>query len=189
LVFWLASARAGEETIGLPGGILLVIYPVSYAIATLSDLRSGPAVARWPQRLNLAADLTAAPAILIALQSSLADAITIIGVWAIGTGATMIFLAARRQRVRSGQWLMIISGAGSVFAGTTFVTWTGSPSAGLAVLAQYSAGGAIWYLLTAIWLSWTAHRRPWRQITTADRMASQQATGSDAEIRDGNAAS
>jgi uncharacterized membrane protein HdeD (DUF308 family) len=167
LVFSLAVARTGEGTVGLLGGILLVIYPVSDAIATLFDLRSGPIAAGWPQHLNLAADLAAALAVLVALQSNLADAITIFGVWAIGTGAVMIFLAARRQRVLSGQWLMIISGAGSVFAGITFVSWTGSSSAGLAVLAQYSAGGAVWYLLTAVWLSWTARPRPGRQLTPA----------------------
>jgi uncharacterized membrane protein HdeD (DUF308 family) len=153
LVFLLASIQAEQTAVGLLGGMLLVIYPLSDAIATLFDLRSGPSVARWPQRLNLAADLAAAPAVLVALQSSLADAITVFGVWAISTGAVMIVLAARRQRVLRGQWLMIVSGAGSVFAGTTFVTWTGSSSAGLATLAQYSAGGAVWYLLTAVWLS------------------------------------
>jgi uncharacterized membrane protein HdeD (DUF308 family) len=165
LVFSLAVARTGEGTVGLLGGVLLVIYPVSDGIATLFDLRSGPIVAGWPQHLNRAADLAAALAVLVALQSNLADAITIFGVWAIGTGAVMTFLAARRQRVLSGQWLMIISGAGSVFAGITFVSWTGSSSAGLAVLAQYSAGGAVWYLLTAVWLSWTARPRPGRQLT------------------------
>jgi hypothetical protein len=161
----LGPGRGG--TVGFLGGILLVIYPVSDAIATLFDLRSGPIAAGWPQHLNLAADLAAAPAVLIALGSSLADAITVFGVWAIGTGAVMIVLAARRQRVLNGQWLMIISGAGSVFAGTTFVSWTGSSSAGLAVLAQYSAGGAVWYLLTAVWLSWTARPRPGRRLTPA----------------------
>jgi hypothetical protein len=79
LVFSLTSIRAEQTTVGLLGGMLLVIYPVSDAIATLFDLRSGPIVARWPQRLNLAADLAAAPAVLVALQSSLADAITVLG--------------------------------------------------------------------------------------------------------------
>jgi hypothetical protein len=167
LVFSLASAQTEEATVGLLAGTLLVIYPVSDAIATLFDLRSGPIVTRWPRRFNLAADLAAAPAILVALHSNLADAITVFGVWAIGTGAVMIFLAARRQRVLSGQWLIIISGAGSVFAGTTFVSWAGSSSAGLTALAQYSAGGAVWYLLTAVWLSWTARPRPGRQLTPA----------------------
>jgi uncharacterized membrane protein HdeD (DUF308 family) len=164
LVFSLTSIRAEQATVGLLGGMLLVIYPVSDAIATLFDLRSGPIVARWPQRLNLAADLAAAPAVLAALQSSLADAITVFGVWAISTGAMMIVLAARRRRVLGGQWLMIVSGAGSVFAGTTFVSWTGSSSAGLAALAQYSAGGAVWYLLAAVWLSWAARSRRGRQL-------------------------
>ena len=159
LVFSLASARAGDGTVGFLGGIVLVIYPVSDAIATIFDLRSSPGEPKWPRGFNLAADLAAAPAVVIALQSSLADAITIFGIWAITTGAVMIFLAAGRQRVLSGQWLMIISGAGSVFAGTTFVTWAGSSSAGLSTLAQYSAGGAVWYLLTAVWLSWTVRSR------------------------------
>jgi hypothetical protein len=163
LVFSLASAQAGEGAVGLLGGIVLVIYPISDAIATIFGLQSSTGVARWSQGFNLAADLAAAPAVLIALQSSLADAITIFGIWAITTGAVMIFLAAGRQRVLSGQWLMIISGAGSVFAGTTFVTWAGSSSAGLSTLAQYSAGGAVWYLLTAVWLSWTVRsRRGWQ---------------------------
>jgi uncharacterized membrane protein HdeD (DUF308 family) len=162
VVFTLASTRTGEATVGLLGGMLLIIYPVSDAIATVFDLRSGPVVARWPQRLNLAADLAAAPAVLVALQSSLAGAITVFGVWAIGTGLLMILVAVRRQRMLSGQWLMIISGAGSVFAGTTFVSWTGSSSAALATLAQYSAGGAVWYLLAAAWLTRAARPRPGR---------------------------
>jgi uncharacterized membrane protein HdeD (DUF308 family) len=77
---------------------------------------------------------------------------------AIVSGGVMIYLALRRQRRLGGQWLIIVSGAGSVFAGLTFVTWTGSASAGLGALAQYSAGGAVWYLLTAFWLTRTARR-------------------------------
>ena len=34
------------------------------------------------------------------------------------------------------------------------------------MLAQYSAGGAVWYLLTAAWLSWTARPRPGRRLTS-----------------------
>lgn len=159
LVHWLASVPSGEGTIGVLGGTLVVIYPVSDAVGTLFDLRSGSIATRWLHHLNLAADLAAALTILVAVWSSLASAITVFGVWAIGTGAVMIFLAARRQQISGGQWLMIISGAGSVVAGTTFVSWKGSPSAGLTALAQYSAGGAVWYLLAAVWLSWTAYSR------------------------------
>ena len=90
---------------------------------------------------------------MVAVRSSLAAAIVVFGLWAILTGAIMIFLAVGRLRLLRGQWLMIISGAGSVFAGVTFTNFTGSTAAGLAALAQYSAGGAVWYLLSALWLS------------------------------------
>jgi uncharacterized membrane protein HdeD (DUF308 family) len=82
----------------------------------------------------------------------MAAAITVFGVWAIVSGAIMAVLAVRRRRVLGGHWLMILSGAGSVVAGITFIGWTGNPGTGLAVLAQYSAGGALWYLLAGLWL-------------------------------------
>jgi uncharacterized membrane protein HdeD (DUF308 family) len=155
LVLSLASAETGR-TVSILGAALLVIYPVSDAVASIFDIRSSRVAAGWPQLFNLGCGVVAAAAILVTVTSSLAAAIAAFGVWSIAAGAVMIFLAARRQRALHGQWLMLISGAGSVFAGITFVSWTGSAAAGLGALAQYSAGGAVWYLLTALWLTWTA---------------------------------
>jgi uncharacterized membrane protein HdeD (DUF308 family) len=155
LVVSLASAETGRS-VSLLGAALLVLYPVSDAVASVFDIRSSRVAAGWPQLLNLCCGIVAAAAILVAVASSLAAAIAAFGVWAVVTGAVMIFLAARRQRALRGQWLMFISGAGSIFAGITFVSWTGSATAGLAALAQYSAGGAVWYLLTALWLTLAA---------------------------------
>ena len=153
LVSALASPAAPGGTPGVLAGILLVCYPVSDAVATVYDLRANrTARARWPQQVNLVADMAAAGGILITLLASLAAAITVFGVWAMMSGAIMTVLAVRRRRVPGGQWLMIISGAGFVFAGITFIGWTGNPGTGLAVLAQYSAGGALWYLLAGLWL-------------------------------------
>jgi hypothetical protein len=108
LVCLLASADKGGGTAGFLGGTLLVVYPVSDAVATAFDLRR--VAAAWPQWVNLAWDAAAAVSVLIAVRHSLAAA------------------------------------------------WTGSASAGLGALAQYSAGGAVWYLLTAFWLTRTARR-------------------------------
>jgi uncharacterized membrane protein HdeD (DUF308 family) len=135
-----AGVRRDRERDGeFLGGILLVVHPVSDAVATVVDLRR--AAAGWPQLANLGSDLVAVAAIGIAARSGLADATVAFGAWAVLSGALMIVLAVRRQRVLHGQWLMIISGLGSVFAGISFTGWTGSPSAGLTALAQYSAGG------------------------------------------------
>jgi uncharacterized membrane protein HdeD (DUF308 family) len=161
LVSVLASPAAPAGTPGVLAGILLVCYPVSDAVATVFDLRANrTAGAVWPQQVNLVVGVAAAGGILIALLASLAAAITVFGVWAIVSGAVMVVLAVRRRRVLGGQWLMIISGAGSVFAGITFIGWTGTPGTGLTVLAQYSAGGALWYLLAGFWLLRSARTSP-----------------------------
>jgi len=124
LVFTLAAPGTGSGTVSFLGGILLVVYPVSDAVATVVDLRR--AAGGWPQLVNLGFDLVAAIAVLVAVRSSLADAIVAFGGWAVLSGALMIVVALRRQRVLHGQWLMIISGLGSVFAGISFTSWTGS---------------------------------------------------------------
>jgi uncharacterized membrane protein HdeD (DUF308 family) len=160
LVFALASAQAADRTVGWLVASLLVIYPVSDAVATAFDIRSSRVAAGCAQRLNLAIDIAAAVCVLVDIQSSVAAAITAFGAWAILSGAVMIYVGVLRQRPLGGQWPLIVSGAGSVLAGTTFVGWTGSAAAGLGALAQYSAGGAIWYLLTALWLTRAARSRP-----------------------------
>ena len=161
LVSALASPAAPGGTPGVLAGLLLVCYPVSDAVATVYDLRANrTAQSRWPQQVNLVAGVAAAGGILIALLTSLAAAITVFGVWAIVSGTIMAVLALRWRRVLGGQWLMIISGAGSVFAGITFTGWTGTPGTGLALLAQYSAGGALWYLLAGLWLLRSARPLP-----------------------------
>jgi uncharacterized membrane protein HdeD (DUF308 family) len=153
LVSTLASPATPGDTPSVLAGILLVCYPVSDAVATMFDLRANRRVpSRWLQQINLMAGVAGAGGILIALLASLSAAITVFGIWAVASGIIMAVLAVRRRRVLGGQYLMIISGAGSVFAGITFIGWTGTLATGLAVLAQYSAGGALWYLLAGLWL-------------------------------------
>jgi uncharacterized membrane protein HdeD (DUF308 family) len=153
LVSVLASSAAPGGTPGVLAGILLACYPLSDAAATFLDLRASRAASpSWPRQVNVMADVTAAAGILTALPSGLAAAITVFGIWAVVSGAIMAVLAVRRRRALRGQWLMLISGAGSVLAGITFIGWTGPAGTGLAALAQYSAGGALWYLLAGFWL-------------------------------------
>jgi uncharacterized membrane protein HdeD (DUF308 family) len=157
-VAWIAlvaSHAGGAAAGGRPGvlaEILLVSYPAADGIASVASRRARRAAPRWLPPLNLAAGAVAALGILGAARSGLAVVLIIFGVWAVASGGLMIILAVHR-RALGGQWLMIISGAGSVYAGTTLATWAGSPAAGLRALAQYSAGGAVWYLLAAAWLS------------------------------------
>src|SRR6185437_2807278 len=97
LVFSLASAPAADGRLGWLAASLLVVYPVSDAVATLADIRSGRIAAGLVQWLNLAADVAAAVAVLVAVQYGLAAAITVFGAWAVVSGAVMIYLAIRRR--------------------------------------------------------------------------------------------
>jgi uncharacterized membrane protein HdeD (DUF308 family) len=123
------------------------------AAATLVDLRTDTtAESRLPQHVNAATSSAAAVTVAIGASVSLATAMDTFAVWAIISGAIQLAVGARRVRQLAGHWPMIISGAGSIFAGTTFIDWTRSPASALHALAQDSIGGAIWYLLTAHWL-------------------------------------
>ncbi|MGI8449457.1 MAG: hypothetical protein ACR2MP_20210 [Streptosporangiaceae bacterium] len=124
---------------------------MSDSVATVFDLRVNGTWKLWPYE-NLAAGIAAAIGILGTVFSDLATAISVPGAWAIASGGIQLALAVRRRKILGGQGLMIISGAGAVFAGITFIRWTGTPGAGLAALAQYSAGGSIWHLLAVFWL-------------------------------------
>jgi uncharacterized membrane protein HdeD (DUF308 family) len=147
-----ADAAAAGGRPGVLAEVLLVSYPAADGLASVASRRARRAAPRWLPPLNLAAGAAAALGILGAARSGLDAVLAIFGAWAVVSGGLMIILAVHR-RALGGQWLMIISGAGSVYAGTTFATWAGSPAAGLRALAQYSAGGAVWYLLAAAWLS------------------------------------
>ena len=139
--------------------VLLAIYPLWDAVATVVDLRVAPAGPRWPRLLNIGADLIAT--ILLAVLLPLAGVtagLIVFGVWAFLTGAVQLILAIRRQRAVGGQWPMMISGGLSVIAGIAFAAMASTPSSGLATLAGYSGFGAFWYLVAVILLAVKAAR-------------------------------
>jgi uncharacterized membrane protein HdeD (DUF308 family) len=153
LVTLAGSSTHSGDTVSLLAGLLLVVYPISDAAATVVDLRTDTtAQSRLPQHINAATSTAAAVTIAIGASVSLATAMNTFAVWAIISGAIQLAVGARRLGQLAGQWPMIISGAGSIFAGTTFIDWNRSPASALHALAQYSIGGTIWYLLTALWL-------------------------------------
>jgi uncharacterized membrane protein HdeD (DUF308 family) len=162
LVYSLGVPTSQGLTVSAFAGLLLVAYPISDLTATIVDLRAAATgqSTTWPQRVNAGVGAVAAITIGIAALVGLTSAMNVFAGWAIVSGIIQLTVGARRLGRLRGQWLMIISGAGSIFAGTTFIGWNHSAADALHVLAQYSIGGAVWYLLTAIWLT-----RPLTQAT------------------------
>jgi hypothetical protein len=161
LVFTLASTVTTGTGIkpSVAAIVLLTIYPLWDAAATVADVRATPtASTRLPQFINVVIGLIAALGILVATQASLTAALIVFGVWAFGSGAFQLLLGLRRRKPIGGQWPMIISGGLSVLAGISFIVTSGTPKTGLATVAGYSAFGAFWYLVGAILLIRAARR-------------------------------
>ncbi|HEY4268128.1 MAG TPA: DUF308 domain-containing protein [Galbitalea sp.] len=159
LVFVLASTvTTGTKPSGA-AIVLLTIYPLWDAAATVFDIRATPAAAtHLPQYLNIAFGVVAGIGILVSTLNSLTPALIVFGIWAFVSGAVQLFLGLRRRKPIGGQWPMIISGGLSVLAGISFVATSGAPKTGLTTLAGYSAFGAFWYLAGAVLLIRAARR-------------------------------
>jgi uncharacterized membrane protein HdeD (DUF308 family) len=149
LVFIFAST-SGVSPIAV---VLLVIYPLWDALATLIDLRADhTSRSHLPQYLNVAFGLAAALGIGLAFIASADAAIVVFGAWAFVAGAVQLILGLRRRR-QGGQWAMIASGAISVIAGASFVISGLSGNGAVASLAGYSLFGAVWFLIAALFLT------------------------------------
>jgi hypothetical protein len=162
---WVITVSALSSSLGqatAPNALIesfLILYPLADAAATLIDIRTTPPQSQTRfQRVNLVTSLITAVALLGVAQRGFGAILDVFGLWAIVSGVIQLVVAVRRHTLISAQWFMVISGAGSIFAGTTFLSWSGSAHDGLAVLVQYSTGGAIWYVIAALWLLVTAFR-------------------------------
>jgi uncharacterized membrane protein HdeD (DUF308 family) len=133
--------------------ILLVIYPLWDAVATVLDLRADHAAgSHAPQYLNLGIDIAASIGIGLAFIAGAESALGVFGAWAFFAGGVQLILGLRRRK-QGGQWAMIASGAISVIAGVSFVISAISGSGAVATLAGYSLFGAVWFLIAALFLT------------------------------------
>lgn len=136
--------------------VLLVVYPVWDAVATLLERRlTGTGAPDRVAAANVALGIAAALAMAAAVFATIGTALLVFGVWALLSGAIQLGVAIRRRRVVGAQWPMIISGGLSVLAGAGFAAMSASDDSGLSGIAGYSAFGAFWFLVSAIAL----HRR------------------------------
>jgi uncharacterized membrane protein HdeD (DUF308 family) len=80
--------------------------------------------------------------------------LAVFGVWAILSGLFQLSTAVRRWKSYGAQWLMILSGAQSALAGIFFFKQAAaSATTHITAIAPYSAFGAFYFLLSAIWLT------------------------------------
>lgn len=157
---WVAAAFGLALSNPTLASVLLVLYPAWDAVANFIDARRSGGLARnKAQAINVAVSTAAALAVLVALAAGLSAVLGVYGAWAIAAGLLQLRTALLRRRQVGAQWAMILSGAQSALAGTFFLLQSiKSGATSIAPIAGYAAMGAIYFLLSALWLTLRGRR-------------------------------
>ncbi|UQD76524.1 DUF308 domain-containing protein [Bradyrhizobium japonicum] len=160
-VAWVVAAFAVGPSSAAIAGALLVLYPAWDAAANFVDaLRSGGLAQNRTQALNVLVSLATTVAVLVALRMSMNLVLAVFGAWAILSGLLQLGTAIRRWRSFGAQWAMVLSGGQSALAGGFFIFQATTPmSPTIANVAGYAAVGAVYFLVSAVWLTVTEWRR------------------------------
>jgi len=160
-IAWVVAAFAVGPSSPAIAGALLVLYPAWDAAANVVDgLRSGGLDQNRTQALNVVVSLATMIAVLVALQTSMNWVLGVFGAWAILSGLLQLATAIRRWKSFGAQWAMVLSGGQSALAGGFFIFQATTPmSPTITTVAGYAAVGAIYFLVSAVWLAVS----DWRQ--------------------------
>ncbi|MCA8423598.1 DUF308 domain-containing protein [Burkholderia seminalis] len=153
-LIWVALAFSVGRQSAACAAILLVVYPAWDALANFVDLaRSGGTAANRTQAVNVAISAVATLAVLAALNAGMHAVLTVFGIWAILSGALQLGTAVRRWKHVGAQWVMVLSGAQSALAGLFFIVQShASMPPAIVKIAGYAAIGALYFLISAVWL-------------------------------------
>lgn len=160
-IAWVVAAFAIAPSSAVIAATLLVAYPAWDAAANYLDaLWSGGLNHNRTQGLNVLVSLAATIAVLLALQVSMNWVLGIFGAWAILSGLLQLGTAVRRWKRFGAQWAMVLSGGQSALAGGFFIFLAAKPAVpSIANVAGYAAVGALYFLVSAVWLTVTTWRR------------------------------
>jgi uncharacterized membrane protein HdeD (DUF308 family) len=156
---WVALAflAAGAPTPVV--GALLVIYPAWDALANVIDARRNGGLDVNPgQRFNALVSIVTAAcmAAAFALHGN-AGGVLVFGTWALLAGLFQLAVGIQRRKL-GGQVFMMISGAQSALAGVFFIIKSFGVAPTIAELAPYAAFGGLYFLLSALWLTFKRNR-------------------------------
>jgi hypothetical protein len=152
---WVILAFAVGKHSPAIAAALLVVYPAWDALANYIDISRSGGMAKNPsQTINLATSVITAAAVIAALNVSTNWVLGVFGIWAILSGLLQLSTAVRRWKRFGAQWAMILSGGQSALAGAFFIMQARAPMpAAIDKVAGYAAVGAIYFLVSALWLS------------------------------------
>lgn len=154
-IVWVALALSIGQHVAAPGAALLIVYPLWDALANYMDMsRSGGMRGNMTQVFNVVASVAIAIAVTVVLRVNASWVLDVFGVWAVLSGLLQLATAVRRRKRLGAQWAMILSGGQSALAGAFFIAQAhASMPAAIVKVAGYAGVGAIYFLVSALWLS------------------------------------
>jgi uncharacterized membrane protein HdeD (DUF308 family) len=150
-IAWAVVFAMTSDSLTTGVGVLIVLYALIDAVASVIDARGQQRSARQLLELNAAVSVVAAVALGIAATGDKGDVLVVFGVWALLTGAAQLVVAIRRRMILGRQWPLLLAGAGSTFFGIAFLVMAGSNDPKLEMIALYAAGGGVEFVIQA-WL-------------------------------------
>lgn len=164
-IAWVAAAFTVAQSSSFVAAILLVVYPAWDAAANYLDAsRSGGVADNHTQAINIMVSAATVVAVVAALQIDMNWVLGVFGIWAILAGLLQLATALRRWKRHGAQWAMVLSGAQSALAGGFFIRQALLPAVpNIGNIAGYAAVGALYFLISAVWLVVAGHRRGGRQ--------------------------
>jgi uncharacterized membrane protein HdeD (DUF308 family) len=158
---WVATAFTAGQNSSMIAAALLVAYPAWDALANFVDAsRSGGLGRNRAQAINVVVSVATALAVVLALGMSMNWVLAVFGLWAILSGLLQLGTAIRRWKSYGAQWAMMLSGGQSALAGAFFIVQARMPAPpSITNVAGYAAVGAVYFLVSAVWLSVSQWRR------------------------------
>jgi uncharacterized membrane protein HdeD (DUF308 family) len=164
---WAVAFAAVSGSLTTGAKVLLVVYPLIDAVASIIDARRQQGSARQLLELNAAVSALTAVALGIAATGDTRDVLGVFGVWAALTGGAQLVVAIRRRTLLGRQWPLLFAGVGSTLLGISFVVMAaGGLDPKLRMVAIYAASGGVEFVIQA----WLLGRRP-QQVSMATRGA------------------
>ena len=157
-IAWAVVFAMTSDSLTTGVGVLLVLYPLIDAAASLIDARGQHGSARQLLELNAAVSAVAAVALGIAASGDKGDVLVVFGLWALLTGGAQLVVAIRRRMILGRQWPLLLAGAGSTLFGIAFLVMAGSNDPMLEMIAIYAATGGLDFIIQAWLLTRRTHR-------------------------------
>ena len=157
---WALLLFTSADTLGPLSVTLLLIYPLFDVAAAVVDARAARAngAGATPLFVNIAISSLTVVGLALAATSGMPAVLRVWGAWAVAAGLVQLIAAATRRKL-GGQWAMIISGAISTLAGSSFIAQAGKDDPSLRNLAGYAFLGGVFFLISAFRLNSVARHQ------------------------------